>query len=118
MSKAGLDRLISMQLSDGGWGWFSGYGETSTPHLTSVVVHGLHLAREADLAVPDDVLRAGVDWLSAFQAKEIQQLKNARTKTEPWKSRGGPGDYLPITNNYRIIHFLGDRDCGVYAHDC
>ena len=31
--------------SDGGWGWFSGFGEHSWPHTTAVVVHGLQLAK-------------------------------------------------------------------------
>ncbi len=33
--KAGVNRLTEMQLSDGGWGWFSGWGEQSTPHTTA-----------------------------------------------------------------------------------
>ena len=31
----GIDKLSAMQLGDGGWGWFSGYGETSQPHTTA-----------------------------------------------------------------------------------
>ena len=34
--KAGVSRLTEMQLSDGGWGWFSGWGEHSSPHTTAV----------------------------------------------------------------------------------
>src|SRR5205823_10700997 len=46
MAHAGVTTLSSMQLSDGGWGWFSGFGEHSYPHTTSVVVHGLQLAKQ------------------------------------------------------------------------
>ncbi|MGD2270830.1 MAG: MG2 domain-containing protein, partial [Desulfobacterales bacterium] len=46
MVKTGIKRLAGMQLTDGGWGWFSGYGEQSYPHTTAYVVHGLQLARE------------------------------------------------------------------------
>jgi hypothetical protein len=38
MVKRGAERLTSMQMSDGGWGWFSGRGEQSWPHTTAVVV--------------------------------------------------------------------------------
>ena len=34
----------AMQLGDGGWGWFSGWGEQSWPHTTATVVHGLQVA--------------------------------------------------------------------------
>src|SRR5205814_1387162 len=47
MVHANIDRLTNMQLTDGGWGWFSGWGEQSYPHTTALVVHGLQIAREA-----------------------------------------------------------------------
>ena len=39
--KRGVQALTEMQLADGGWGWFSGWGEQSEPHMTALVVHGL-----------------------------------------------------------------------------
>src|SRR5262249_46671676 len=85
MAKAGVQALQSMQCSDGGWGWFSGFGEHSWPHTTAVVVHGLQLARENDIAILPGVLERGIDWLKNYQAQQIQQIKNAPTKTHPWK---------------------------------
>ena len=41
--------LQGQQISDGGWGWFSGYGERSWPHTTAVVVHGLQIAKANDI---------------------------------------------------------------------
>src|SRR5262249_2714098 len=35
MTQAGVQALAGMQLSDGGWGWFSGFGEHSWPHTTA-----------------------------------------------------------------------------------
>ena len=32
MVKDGVNALTQMQCSDGGWGWFSGWGERSYPH--------------------------------------------------------------------------------------
>jgi len=70
----GVRRLIAMQLSDGGWGWFSGYGEHSYPHTTAVVVHGLQRARQNGVSIPDEVIARGVEWLKDYQAEEVRRL--------------------------------------------
>jgi len=84
--KTGLARLTAMQNPDGGWGWFSGYYERSYPHTTSVVVHGLQTARENDLAIVPGVLEKGVAWLKRYQAEEVKKIRNAPSKTRPYKS--------------------------------
>lgn len=73
--KTGVTDLTNMQLSDGGWGWFSGYGERSTAHLTSQVVHGLGVAVRNDVPVLPDVLKRGVDWLKNHQQAELKKLQ-------------------------------------------
>jgi hypothetical protein len=78
MVKAGVNRLTEMQLSDGGWGWFSGWGERSWPHTTAVVVHGLQVAQQNDVALVPGVLDRGVAWLRNYQAEQIRRLKNWR----------------------------------------
>ncbi|MFD0892407.1 hypothetical protein KBB96_13340 [Luteolibacter ambystomatis] len=75
MEQAGVDRLMNMQNSDGGWGWFSGYGETSYPHTTVVVVHGLLSAKANGANVPDGMLNRGVAWLQSSEKKEVAALK-------------------------------------------
>jgi uncharacterized protein YfaS (alpha-2-macroglobulin family) len=87
MVKEGLERLTSMQLSDGGWGWFSGYGEHSWPHTTSVVVHGLQVAQQNDVALVPGVLEKGLEWLTNYQNRQVQLLKNAADKeaNKEWK---------------------------------
>ncbi len=65
MSKAGLERLYDFQHSDGGWGWWK-QGE-SDHWMTAYVVWGLSLARDAKVAVKEDVLSRAKDFL----AKEI-----------------------------------------------
>ncbi|MBI3828113.1 MAG: alpha-2-macroglobulin [Planctomycetes bacterium] len=87
MVKAGVDRLSNMQCSDGGWGWFSGYGECSYPHTTAYVVHGLQLARENDVQIPPNMVERGVVWLKNYQAEQIRRIKNAPAKTQPYKDR-------------------------------
>ncbi len=73
--KTGVEKLSNMQLSDGGWGWFSGWGERSWPHTTAVVVHGLQIARANDVAIVPGVLERGVKWLQTYQAEQIRRLK-------------------------------------------
>jgi uncharacterized protein YfaS (alpha-2-macroglobulin family) len=75
MVKKGIQRLANMQLSDGGWGWFSGYGEQSWPHTTAYVIHGLQIARASDVKIPVNMIRRGVQWLQDYQAEELSQLK-------------------------------------------
>ena len=92
--KAGVQSLTEMQLSDGGWGWFSGRGERSGPHTTATVMHGLTLAKANDVALVPGVYEKGVAWLKRFQAKELAKLQNAATKTKPFKSRATNIDAL------------------------
>ncbi len=74
--KAGVNRLTEMQLSDGGWGWFSGWGEQSSAHTTAVVVHGLQIAKQNDVALVPNVLERGVEWLKGYQAEQLRRLAN------------------------------------------
>jgi len=94
MSRAGLERLADMQLSDGGWGWFSGFGERSFPHTTAQVVHGLQIARGNDLALPEGMLERGVAWLTTYQAEQVNLLKNGQTETKPYKKAADDLDAL------------------------
>ncbi len=75
MVAKGVDKLMSMQNSDGGWGWFSGYGETSYSHTTAVVVHGLLVAKENGAKVPDAMLNAGLNWLISYERKQVNALQ-------------------------------------------
>jgi uncharacterized protein YfaS (alpha-2-macroglobulin family) len=88
MVKEGVARLTEMQLSDGGWGWFSGWGEHSSPHTTAVVVHGLQIAQQNDVALVPDMLDRGVQWLKRYQDEQVQLLKNAAKDPKPqrWKA--------------------------------
>ncbi len=94
MSVAGVQALAGMQLGDGGWGWFSGHGEHSWPHTTAVVVHGLQIAKENDVALPPNMLEHGVAWLQGYQAEQIKLIKNAPSKTKPYKEHADEVDAL------------------------
>lgn len=98
--KAGVSRLMEMQLSDGGWGWFSGWGEHSSPHTTVTVVRGLGVAKQSGVAVPDDVLQRGVDWLINYRTEQLVRLANVNAEGEriddkrPWKRHADNLDAL------------------------
>nr|HPN84705.1 hypothetical protein [Victivallales bacterium] len=74
MVGGGLKRLENMQLSDGGWGWFSGYGEHSYPHTTAVVVHGLATAKLSGINANQNVIARGLEWLRDYQRGELERL--------------------------------------------
>lgn len=123
-STAGIQRLADMQLSDGGWGWFSGYGEFASAHTTALVVHGLQIARQNDVALPEGMLDRGLAWLTEFQAKQVGLLENGISDTRPYKKTADDLDalvFMVLTDagarNDRMLGFL-DRDrthLSVYA---
>lgn len=82
MAKAGVDRLLNMQCNDGGWGWFSGAGEYSSPHTTAYTVHGLLAAKRNDIGVNDGSLQKGIEWLKRYEAQQLQLIKNFEQKKE------------------------------------
>ena len=94
MVKEGLKRIAEMQVSDGGWGWFSGYGERSFPHTTAVVVHGLQVARANDVALVPGLLENGVAWLKRHQEAEIEKLLNDLADKKPRKKSASNIDAL------------------------
>jgi alpha-2-macroglobulin len=82
MVKEGVKALTEQQVSDGGWGWFSGVGERSWPHTTALVVHGLQIAQANDVALVPGVLERGLEWLKNYQAEQLELLKNFEQKKE------------------------------------
>jgi uncharacterized protein YfaS (alpha-2-macroglobulin family) len=81
--RAGVQRLTEMQLSDGGWGWFSGFGENSSPHTTAVVARGLGVAKRSGVVVSDDVVNRGLDWLDRYRVAELAALANVDKDGKP-----------------------------------
>ena len=96
MVRKGVNRLQSMQLSDGGWGWFSGSGEHSSAHTTATVVRGLLVAKANGARVDDDSLQRGIQWLQNYENRELQKILNGEKdpKVKPWKSRADATDAL------------------------
>ena len=74
MARAGLQRLEAMRNADGGWGWFPG-GRESSEHITAIVLHGLHVARESGADVPEDLIQSAVRFLQAHENEEMRKLR-------------------------------------------
>jgi uncharacterized protein YfaS (alpha-2-macroglobulin family) len=106
MVKTGVRRLTAMQLSDGGWGWFSGWGEYSYPHTTATVIHGLQIAVANGVKVDSDVIHRGVAWLQNYQQDQIRMLKNAPKQKDPWKDSADSLDALI----YMVLADAGKTD--------
>jgi len=124
MVRQGVKAMTAMQLTDGGWGWFSGWGEQSYPHTTAYVVHGLQTAQEYGMALTPGVLEHGVEWLTNYQIEELHKLTNAEKKIEPWKEHADNLDafvYMTLVDagkdNAEMCDFLyRDRnDLAVYS---
>jgi uncharacterized protein YfaS (alpha-2-macroglobulin family) len=124
MVKNGVQRLTSMQLSDGGWGWFSGFGEHSSAHTTAYVVHGLQMAAANGVALVPGVLEKGIQWLKRNQAEEIQKIENWAKDKEPKKQKADNLDafvYMVLTDANAADKKMGDflyrdrNDLAVYA---
>jgi hypothetical protein len=124
MVRTGVTRLADMQLSDGGWGWFSGYGEKSYPHTTAYVVHGLQIARNSGIQLPNGMLERGIRWLRDYQSKQVEQLNHWSRKKKNGKSRADNLDALVylvlvdggVDQNQMRIHLYRDRNqLAVYA---
>jgi uncharacterized protein YfaS (alpha-2-macroglobulin family) len=124
MVTQGVKRLVDMQLSDGGWGWFSGYGEKSYPHTTALVVHGLQIARKTNVAVAENVIEAGVQWLKTYQSRQLARLKRWDQKKKNGKPRAGDVDafvYMVLVDanfeqeNMRAYLYRDRNSLSVYA---
>jgi uncharacterized protein YfaS (alpha-2-macroglobulin family) len=87
MVRDGVTKLTNMQNGDGGWGWFSGYNERSSAHLTAIVLHGLKLAQQNDVAVDHNVLNRGKDWLYRYQKEQVELLNNSLLSDEEKKGK-------------------------------
>ncbi|MDO5580004.1 MAG: MG2 domain-containing protein [Planctomycetia bacterium] len=102
LSKEGADKLLRMQCADGGWGWFSGYAEHSSPYLTALVLHGLIIADRLDVGVDSGTLTRGKNWLSNYLREESLKIfrgkiwsdKKKKERPEAWKSHADDLDAL------------------------
>jgi hypothetical protein len=67
-----LDKLYRTQHSDGGWGWFK--EQESHIHTTLYVVFGMLRAKEAGLAVRQDVIDRALNFLTPITRANVKTL--------------------------------------------
>ncbi len=104
--KAGVNRLTEMQLGDGGWGWFSGFNERSTPHTTAVVVHGLQIAVQNEVALVPGVLDRGIAWLANYQAEQVRLIENYESEQKLPAEQRGKIHSKPHADNLDALVFM------------
>jgi len=124
MVRKGVERLMEMQLSNGGWGWFSGYGEHASAHTTAVVVHGLTIAKANGAKVSEQRLQMGVNWLKRYEGQEAEKIRMWKKREKNTKRRADERDalvrFVLAENKVRNDEMQGflyrdKNDLGVYG---
>ncbi|MFK7850827.1 MAG: alpha-2-macroglobulin [Akkermansiaceae bacterium] len=124
MEKAGIAKLREQQNADGGWGWFSAFGDRSYPHTTAVVMHGLILARDNGAEIPDQMIEKGLAWLAKHEETEADKIANWGKRKKNIKKQADSGDALVrrvlgegSKDNKQMLGFLfrDKNDLPVYA---
>jgi len=113
----GLNQLLSMQNSDGGWGWCQ--GNESDSYISSYVLFGLATARDADIIVP-------VDSINNARAYISSNLITPSRSSETWELdrlvfenyalvQSGPGDSTSTNQLYDVRDQLSPWAKGLLA---
>ncbi len=69
-----LKNLSDYQNPDGGWGWFSGYYEVSSPDTTAYAVAALAAAAKAGFNIDTKSYEQGVAWLAAYAGRDRDKM--------------------------------------------
>jgi alpha-2-macroglobulin len=72
----GLERLLSLQNEDGGWGWWQ--GDESDDYISAYVLYGLAVARDAGFTVPANAINAARSHI-------YSRLFTPNRTSEPWE---------------------------------
>ncbi|MBR0225330.1 MAG: hypothetical protein IJL92_04660 [Thermoguttaceae bacterium] len=126
----GVAKLQSMQNSDGGWGWFYGHGELSSPRLTALITRGLRIAQNCDQAVDNNAIYRGVAWLQNYEREQALKIvrgmvwsdekKQQRDSWGKWKSRADGTDafvYYALTESGVLPSTFTETDIDYDAAD-
>ncbi len=102
--KRGMERLFSMQLEDGGFGYWPGYSY-SDPHGSLYASAALVLTRQSGMKVPKRPFQAAMKYLREM----------ARRQREPLRDRAFAGYVLAMAGkiNRRVLQSLTDE--GAYS---
>ncbi|GAB5406038.1 MAG: hypothetical protein Aurels2KO_42690 [Aureliella sp.] len=67
-------KLTNGQLPDGSWGWFSGDGARTNPHITLLTLRGLQVAREQNVPMFADMIPRGIQWVEQYVARRVGEI--------------------------------------------
>jgi uncharacterized protein YfaS (alpha-2-macroglobulin family) len=104
--KSGVNRLTEMQLADGGWGWFSGFGERSSAHSTATVVHGLNIASKNGVALVPGVLERGLEWLANYQAEQVRLIETYAVEEAKPADQRSDAARKPFADNLDALVYM------------
>ena len=72
----GMAKLSEHQHSDGGWGWWK--DDASDPYMTSLVLEGLYLLKDAGYSVDQSMQTRGLKWLQDNTTALEKQLSDPK----------------------------------------
>lgn len=81
--RAGVERLRDFQNPDGSWGWWKGSPTDDT--MTAHVMYGLTLAREVDVAVPEEMFSKGL----AYLRRHVNEATSLDMSSLDYRARAG-----------------------------
>ncbi len=85
--RASVQRLYSLQHTDGGWGWW--HDDSTNDYQTAWVIFGLATTKEAGYDVDEGVIQSGADWL-------LENLEGMDIRTRAYAlyslAKAGDGD--------------------------
>ncbi len=75
MVEAGVNRLYGFQHSDGGWGWWT--NDQSNNFMSAYVIYGYKMAKDANYAVKENVLKRGISFVKNKVTSEADPTTKA-----------------------------------------
>lgn len=87
MVRAGLQRLVDFQHSDGGWGWWQ--TDPTNRWMSAYVVYGLSLGKSAGLDVSPSVLERGRGYLTSALGAALAEPETHAFMTYALAATGG-----------------------------
>ena len=113
----GLDQLLTLQNSDGGWGWCQ--GNESDGYISSYVLFGLATARDADIFIPVDTINKAREYITSNlitpgQSSETWELDRLAFENFALV-QSGPGDRSSANQLYAVRDQLSPWAKGLLA---
>ena len=110
---AGVEKLQSMQNGDGGWGWFSGTGEVSSPRLTALITRGLKIAQDCDQEVDAGAIARGIQWLTNYERQQGLRVIRGMVWTDEQKRHASWQEWKGLADDEDAFVYYALTELGV-----